>query len=783
MDFSIVMMDNGTAGVSRSFKVWCEKVTRVFLGRPMVCLLIAIIAGGYIAFHGSDGHRVLEVFASASFLVFLSAVRHNRICELVSIFVSVIGFSISFLYFVQVRHALEKRTEVIPYSGEATVISNNSADEGYKNVVLKLISGECVIFLTEEQFDYGETLAVSGTLDPVHSKGNPGDLNIRQYYRNKGIVRSLNHALVTRKDGKVSPIAMGYRLGDRFSKACYRKWAESTDEKTAMILAAMIVGDDSYLSSDVKDSFRDSNLAHLLVVSGAHVGYFAGMVDAVGSVFLSDKKKKTAVMSICLLFFGFVSGWNGPAARSIFSYTMVSFMSDGNRSIDRLSVCAASAVVIFLLDPFSMFSSGMHLSFGATFSILCFRRRVEDLLKIYLDAFPIELRRSIACFLCAQIGMIPVMMTMGNSFSLTDVMVVLVAGFPAEVICCVGLIMTVIIMLIPFPLVGRVLFVPIRGIASALTGLAEIGAAKDVSRTSLRYLPPVFAICIISFLLGILIRCGLRRRVLLFTGSLSLIASLLFSRFPLEKRSQVLFLDVGQGDCALLLHNGYAILIDGGRKGCGQVIENVMEYLHIETIDLAFATHLDTDHIGGLMELYEDGKIDCFYTSFWSDSDEMKQLQTSYPSKPDHAGILSDGDRVVVDEDLKLEVIWPRHACDGGNEDSLVFLVDLYGSTLLFTGDISEREEHEILEVIPEDVDVLKVSHHGSKYSTSEELLKNKKIDAAVISVGYNLYGHPSPDVIARLLDAGVDLYRTDEEGCVAFSASRKGWEMEYYFV
>ena len=762
---------------------WFDRISRAFLYRPAVCMLVAMMVGGYIAYFASGLFRMgLSCVVSAILLSFL-AIKTGHIREEISIGLAVAGFSMSFIGFCFIRQRLLLRLEPIRYQGEASVVSNNSTDEGYKNLILELKTGEKVIWLTDMQFDYGESLEISGSLEPIRSKGNPGDMDVREYYRRMGIVRSLQrpsyHSL---GDSCVSPIILGYRIGDSLSRACYLKWIELTDEETAMLLAAMIVGDDSHLTSSVKEDFRESNLAHLLVVSGAHVGYFAGTIIMLSSVVLAGRKKRMIVLMALLVFFGFVSGWSGPVARSIFSYILVCLLSDGKHCVDRISVCSSSAILIILFDPYSMFSSGMLLSFGATFSILMFRESVEKGLKTYFRWLPVELCRSVACFASAQLGMVPVMLTMGNSFSVRGLLVVILAGFPAETICCLGLPLTVLSLLIPLSSAGKLLFVPIRGLTLFLAKLAEIGAGKEVSRFSLRYLPGCMIGSAVCIVLVILVRSGFRRNVLLTLVCVLLGLSLTLPD-PYSKKSRVYFLNVGQGDCALILHDHFSVLVDGGRKGSGEKIEKIMEYLGIGSIDIAFATHLDVDHIGGLLELYEIGRIDRLYTSFWSESSEMQQLRSSCPYLTSEVGILSMGESVVIDDDLRFDVLWPENPINGGNDDSLVILMRLYETEVLFSGDISGETEQRIEGKVPYSLDVLKVAHHGSKFSTSEEFLKKEKIDAAVISVGYNLYGHPSSETLARLSEAEIPYFRTDEGGCVLLSVSEETWEMDYYFA
>jgi len=127
------------------------------------------------------------------------------------------------------------------------------------------------------------------------------------------------------------------------------------------------------------------------------------------------------------------------------------------------------------------------------------------------------------------------------------------------------------------------------------------------------------------------------------------------------------------------------------------------------------------------------------------------------------------GQVFVLGEGVELKVIAPKQAAGGGNADSLVMVLESGGKTVLFTGDIGTETEQEIIqEGVLSDCDILKVAHHGSKYSTSEDFLEATTPEIAVISVGKNnFYGHPTEECLVRLENCGCEIYRTDTDGAV----------------
>ena len=223
-------------------------------------------------------------------------------------------------------------------------------------------------------------------------------------------------------------------------------------------------------------------------------------------------------------------------------------------------------------------------------------------------------------------------------------------------------------------------------------------------------------------------------------------------------------------------------LIDGGNVGSGKKLLSVMDYLDIPRIDGVLASHLDSDHIGGLIELSLEDRVKQFYSSFWGESSEMAQLSKLYDQMPENVMIIRKGMTLKIDKEVLLHVIWPNEPTNGGNEDSMVILAEIYGTNILFTGDIGAETENAIAQDLPEHIHVLKVAHHGSRFSTSDDFVRSKKIDAAVISVGYNFYGHPSKEVTERLESCDIPYFRTDENGCVLLEVRENGWMIDYYF-
>lgn len=766
-----------------SFPKWISRQFSILLSRPFAYFLITCVAGSYIGYYL---HGMTRWIASVGILLLFGVLTIKKSLEPVPRLVSLAGILVFvfFLIFFSIRQDEIRTTPDKEYfSGTARVVSMNAHDEGYKNVLLKLSNGEKIVFLTDNRLEYGSKVSIQGDLERVQQEGNPGDTDLVAYFTRLGVARKLKlEGAVTVEKRSAWIVHLTTSLRDAVKSQFQKFWQKTCDEETSMVLSAMILGDKTALSREKKKEFQNSGLSHLLVVSGAHVSYFTATIAALYGFLDDSTLRKRILLTICLLFFGCVTGWGSSATRSIVTFIAISWLSVESRSVDRISACSLSGLFLICLDPYSVFSHGVLLSFGSTLSIMLFQKRVTRKIRSFISFLPYELVQSLSCFLCAQMGMMPVLLVLGHSLSFMKALLIILSSFPAELICSLGLICSVIGIIFPIPYLGSCLMIPVRGLVDLLTLLSELGASRILHGVSLHNLPAFTLLGVVCGLLLLCFRKGFAQKIV----SVMLIEAVLFGALSYAFLPKALatfyFLDVGQGDAALLVMNGKSVLIDGGREGCGHnEINGVMDYLDLYRIDIAIVSHLDTDHIAGIIELWQEERIDQIYAPFWSDSSEMQELQAVYHTLPGQVSLLKKGDCIEMDT-ICLRIIWPEHALDGGNEDSIVVLAECGQTNVLFTGDIGMETEKAILSALPESIDVLKVAHHGSRYSTGEEFLSNKKIGAAVISVGYNSYGHPSREVLSRLDDRNISCYRTDCGGCVKLSIYETSWEIGYYF-
>lgn len=241
------------------------------------------------------------------------------------------------------------------------------------------------------------------------------------------------------------------------------------------------------------------------------------------------------------------------------------------------------------------------------------------------------------------------------------------------------------------------------------------------------------------------------------------------------------YLDVGQGDSTFIeLPNGKTMLIDAGEKSQGEVVKSYLDNLEIKTVDYLIGTHPHTDHIGGLAYIIESFEINNIYMPKATSTSKTYENLLETIKKKNLSVTSARSGVVIIDEDgLKVEVLSPiKGSYSGLNNYSVVLKISYGKNVFLFMGDAEELVEKEINGDVS--ADVIKVGHHGSMTSSSEEFVARVKPKYAIISVGVNnKYDHPSEDILKRYEAVGAKTYRTDLNGNIVIKSDGEKIEVE----
>ncbi len=267
---------------------------------------------------------------------------------------------------------------------------------------------------------------------------------------------------------------------------------------------------------------------------------------------------------------------------------------------------------------------------------------------------------------------------------------------------------------------------------------------------------------------------------------------LLFSIFHfIPKNLKIYFLDVGQGDCTFIVTpKNKTILIDGGGStgsdfdvGESTLIPYILDRGY-KKIDLMFISHFDQDHVGGLLTVLKELKVNRVCISKQEENSENYQKFLEIVKEKDiPVTIVKLGDKIKIENSLYFDILWPQEdqiTENRINNNAIVMKLNYNGFSCLFTGDIEKIAEDKMVSLYKDkfvlESDILKVAHHGSKTSTTDNFLELVNPKNCLIGVGKNnLFGHPSNEIVERLEKLDVKVYRTDINGEISIIVNNKG--------
>ena len=281
-----------------------------------------------------------------------------------------------------------------------------------------------------------------------------------------------------------------------------------------------------------------------------------------------------------------------------------------------------------------------------------------------------------------------------------------------------------------------------------------------------------------------------KKYVLIFTGLLFVLNVFAWQEvFYLSGKQnlKVNFLAVGQGDAVFIeTPEKFQILIDGGPDST--VLSKLQKIMPVfdRSIDVVILTHPEKDHLTGLIDVLQRYKVDyVLWTGAVKNSAEYKKWVEILNKKQKEktkiitafSGMKIKAGRVLIDTLFPFENLQGKEFKNTSNDTCIVSRLVFGSNSFLFTGDITSKAEKALAnsyELASLKSDVLKVAHHGSKYSTSDLFLQNVKPKIAVIEVGKNSYGHPTPETLQRLEKFGIKTFRTDKDGDVKIESNGK---------
>lgn len=747
-------------------------------------MALAVLSGTLLA---------LQVHWGASILVLLLFSLYFRKTSLTPILLAVFFtiFSFTNAHFHQTHQKTKLSQQTTAHTFQLTIKDIPSIDGNSFNSLVR-IRGEKVLsryyFTSEEekkafqQLKPGFMCEVEGELTEPSPNKNPNLFNYKEFLYYQGVYWFLDikefKGCRGRGSWKDALITLRFKGLKRIE--------QSFPPSTVGVTQALLFGETGMIKEDTMKSFRELGVVHLLAISGLHVGLLFAFLHHFLLRAGVTREAASWVGIFFLLCYIILTGGSPSVVRASSMLIVLLLGKKTSLNISVFDSLAAVFLILVLYEPFSVFNAGFQLSFVVSFSLVISSRTILK------DASSSSFRQMFMVTIVAQLSSLPIVIHHFYEFSLIGFLTNL---FYIPLFSAIVLPMAIIVYFLSSIVTAGWVMVPYKTLLEGIQWLSSEVSSFPLSTLVMGR--PHFLLLLCYLILIYYVFAGFERKKYL-SGVLFIVFGslhLLWNNF--HPYGEVVFIDVGQGDATLidLPYNRGTFLIDAGgeihfpeekweEKGSTfsvgeDIVVPFLKSKGITRIDTLILTHGDLDHVGGAEAVIDEVKVREILISPGS----MGKLEVGNIVKKAQSKRISVKEAMYPTswrgDEEGLHIVSPLDTAYEGNNDSIVIYGDIGFMKWLFTGDLEEEGERELLKTFDMQVDVLKVGHHGSNTSSTEPFLEEASPDFAVISAGEtNRFGHPHPDVVKRLTTRGVAIYNTAGNGAITY----RFWDKEGTF-
>lgn len=618
----------------------------------------------------------------------------------------------------------------------------------------------------------GQTIEATGNICEFERGRNEGQFDMYEYYKSIGMDYQLqSNEIIIKEENTVLVEKLEQFRGDLSSS-----FDEIDENIYSGIYKAMVIGEKGDLSADVKELYKLAGISHILAISGLHIAIIGmGVYKAlkrIGMNFLNS-----AIFSSVIIFsYGFITDNGVSTVRAIVMFAFFLGAQVLGRTYDMLTAASFSLMIILIKNPYMVTNAGAQMSFGAIFAIAF----VFPVLKKWFNKKWLE---SLLLSLSINLVMTPIM------------------AYHYFEISTYSLFLNVVVVPLMSLVMAGVWLGGISGIFSVKLGGFFVGIShyiidfynylcelvNGLPYNKILLGKPELIQIVLYYTVILVVLFWIEKKEKLTKGILLPVGVILICIIGYHNNdySFVTMLDVSQGDCIYVnFDKDINALIDCGSSDESEVGKyRVIPYLKankIKHLSYIFLSHMDSDHTNGIKELLKNSDI------------EVEKLVVSYILENSES--FAEIRKIAIESECEIVYMYPGMSFNfengtisnifpdkiyqgDENESSMVLNVSINGYNLLFTGDIGiGSEEYMLNKGVLMDVDILKVAHHGSKYSTGEGFLSKTLPEIGIISAGRNnAYGHPHKEVLERLNMMQTKILSTTECGQITLKLDKKG--------
>ncbi len=646
-----------------------------------------------------------------------------------------------------------------------------------------------LLLKTNKILEYGDKIEVKGTYEKADVQRNYKGFDYSQYLKTKGIYGILNskNIKIISKYNENNIEKIVYEVNKEAKQNIKRIF----NKEKSNILIGILLGDNKEVDNNIIENFKNSGVYHILAISGTHISYIIIILELMINQLSIDKRIRKILLIIGIIFFTLVTNSGISIIRASIMAIMGIVANILYRKSDNINNIAISMLILLFINPFTLLDISFQLSYGGVIGIILLEKRYEEFFKrlIHIE----KLNKAISTILSAQTMIINILIVNYHTVSLTFLISNLLIGIIIGPIIMIGFVI-IITSFISLKLAFIIAYIE-NILINILVIIAKFFGTMNISKI---YVITQSIVWIISYYILILKLTIFKNKRYIKWSTLmrykriiivNVITIIIVKRMYNLQRLKVYFIDVGQGDSTLIVTpSNKKMLIDTG----GSTKENsydvgekiVLPYLlnrRIKKLDYVMISHFDSDHCEALLTIMDGIKIENMIISKQIEKTNLfEQIMMKARKKNINIIIAKRGMTIEIDNFVRVNILYPDEKLmfDDINNNSIVAKLEYRKFSILFTGDIEEKAEKKIVEMYQEtDIlksTILKVAHHGSNTSTSEEFLNAVLPKIAIIGVGKNnKFGHPANITLERLKKIKTYIYRTDKNGEIKIEHSR----------
>ena len=723
-------------------------------------------------------------------------------------------------------------------TGEAIIISNKEEKEynnTYKIKVIKInenskYNGTQIYLKINKnntiKLEYGDKIKFEGEFIEPENQRNYGGFNYKEYLKTikiYGSVKLKKIEVIEKNKGSII-----YSISNKISEKIKNNINKILEKEPAKIVNGIVLGDKKDIEEDIIDDFKVSGISHILAISGMHISYIILIFELVLKKGVGKNRTKIFII-VFLCFYMFITGFSPSIVRASVMGILLLSSSIFHRKNDVLTSMSLSLICSLVYNPFLIESIGVQFSYISTLGILLLQKNTKNIIK-NIKFKKMKYRRKIkigklktiskivdilSVTISTQIAILPITIYHFNIFGVYFLISNLIVSF------IIGPILVLSLISIFFSFwsisIAKLITCVLNFLIYSLIIISNFISKMEFSKVYIQ--TPNILLIILYYFLILLInylyllynskninltqtrikniialikyKININRKKYMFFIIISFLFFSIFNCIP--KNLKVNFVDVGQGDCTFVITPlGKTVLIDGGGSTSNEYDigkNTLLPYLldrGYTKLDYIIISHFDQDHVGGILSILEEIKVEKIIISKQiENSENYEKFKEIIKHNNIKVIVVNKRDIINIEKNVYIDILWPNNSElineNALNNNSIVCKIHYNSFSMLFTGDIEECAEKQILEEYKNNLkalnsNILKVAHHGSKTSSTSDFIETVKPEVALIGVGKNnKFGHPNEEVIKNLKKQNIKTYRTDERGEISIVVNKNG--------